>query len=664
MDIYSDDGTVLQNVPSGTVFFIINASCLRIRGENNNDYAFYLCKETIQSCTFEENSQLEIISPYSFYQCDKLTEIDLSVCPKLTTISQFAFDSCASLISVKFPESLQEIGNFAFGRTLIQSIVIPKSVNSLYSTCFFGCKYLKEIVIDPENSHYTSEGYAVLSKDFSQLVLFTSYMTGNYEIPSTVVHIAQFCFSFSSLSYITLPDSITTLGAYCFSHSLIHSINLSSSINTIPACCFSHCYNLQIIDIPDGVQTIGERAFEYCINLNLVFLPTTIMKIGGGPFAGCSSFLNITFKSDHLKIIDMCLLVDEQLKSIISCIFDIESIIIPSTIENINESAFYSMKSLKNVTFEEPSQLKTIGESAFHYCDSIKNIELPESLISIGHQAFRRCYSLEFIVIPSNCTYIGDYALADCQNLQKCIISSNLIDIHPYLFYQCYKLNYIELPSTIQVIHPYSFYDTGIIGFTIPENTISIGRQAFADCRNLVHFHIGLNLNSIGINALANCISLELITVNEKNTDLCIYNQALMDRKMSHLICFPPSCNINFFGIPPTTEIILPYAFAYSKSLQVIYIPENSVKYINYGAFSNCKSLQTITIPSSVTEVGEDAFYGCNNLQCGLPIQNRDHEFLQLLINKGKLPQRCIASCQQYCTCRNNNPYYRGFLIM
>ena len=54
-------------------------------------------------------------------------------------------------------------------------------------------------------------------------------------------------------------------------------------------------------------------------------------------------------------------------------------------------------------------------------------------------------------------------------------------------------------------------------------------------------------------------------------------------------------------------------AFSYCKNLTSITIP-SSVTCIGKSAFEHCSSLTSITIPSSVTSIGENAFSGCENL--------------------------------------------------
>lgn len=61
------------------------------------------------------------------------------------------------------------------------------------------------------------------------------------------------------------------------------------------------------------------------------------------------------------------------------------------------------------------------------------------------------------------------------------------------------------------------------------------------------------------------------------------------------------------------TEVICDDAFRGCRSLQSITIP-NSVTKIGYYAFSYCESLQSVTIPNSVTKIGDGAFRWCTHL--------------------------------------------------
>ena len=65
------------------------------------------------------------------------------------------------------------------------------------------------------------------------------------------------------------------------------------------------------------------------------------------------------------------------------------------------------------------------------------------------------------------------------------------------------------------------------------------------------------------------------------------------------------------------------YYYNYAKPTGVLEIPSavtyNEVEYmvtsIGYGAFYYCDSLTSVTIPNSVKNISNDAFYGCNKIE-------------------------------------------------
>ena len=77
----------------------------------------------------------------------------------LTTIGERAFDNAESLEYVKFPQSLEYIGYYAFQATAIKHIFIPQNVTYIgdeSSNPFSGCKKLVSIVVDERNESYDS----------------------------------------------------------------------------------------------------------------------------------------------------------------------------------------------------------------------------------------------------------------------------------------------------------------------------------------------------------------------------------------------------------------------------------------------------------------------------------------------------------------------------
>ena len=88
---------------------------------------------------------------------------------------------------------------------------------------------------------------------------------------------------------------------------------------------------------------------------------------------------------------------------------------------------------------------------------------------------------------------------------------------------------------------------------------------------------------------------------------------------------FEAKHNVTSVTIPETVTLIGEGAFMDCNSLQSVNIPE-AVKGIDRGAFVGCASLTDITIPSAVTYIQEEAFTGCMSLQT-LTINNPDLEY-------------------------------------
>ena len=103
-----------------------------------------------------------------------------------------------------------------------------------------------------------------------------------------------------------------------------------------------------------------------------------------------------------------------------------------------------------------PSTVTSIGDSAFADCTSLRFIVIPDSVTSIGSSAFSGCTSLDKVVIGSGVTNISSYAFDSCTQLDEVCINEGVESIGSYVFYNC-QLGSITLPSTIKSIDTTSF---------------------------------------------------------------------------------------------------------------------------------------------------------------------------------------------------------------
>ena len=200
---------------------------------------------------------LECLSPTFIYEDDVLFNKDKS------EIVSFRNQKIESYI---IPDSVTDIGDYAFSHSSLSNIVIPDSVTAIGEYAFEYCSSLSNIVI-----------------------------------PNSVTAIGDFAFSdCSSLSNIVIPDSVTAIGNRAFSCcSSLSNIVIPDSVTAIGDFAFSDCSSLSNIVIPDSVTAIGKCAFSGCSSLSKIVIPDSVIAIGYGAFFGCS--LSYDFKQDLIS---------------------------------------------------------------------------------------------------------------------------------------------------------------------------------------------------------------------------------------------------------------------------------------------------------------------------------------------------------------------------
>lgn len=212
----------------------------------------------------------------------------------VTAIADSAFMYCGSLRSVTVPNSVHEIGSYAFTASGLKQITLSKSITEIkdytFANCglgsitipdkvtrighlaFFGCSDLHDVVL-PEGLQSIGEG-AFLSAGF-----FPGYLNVN------------------------LPNTLTQLGNAAFMGSEIHSITIPASLDTIPLQAFAMCMKLQHVTIPNTVKSIGGLAFYSNNSLKSITIPNSVKRIDYGAFMWCDVLDSVTIGNgiEHIE---------------------------------------------------------------------------------------------------------------------------------------------------------------------------------------------------------------------------------------------------------------------------------------------------------------------------------------------------------------------------
>ena len=240
-------------------------------------YAFYQCKSlsTIEitdiaswcSIKFSDISSNPVACGGSLYLNGE--EIKELIIPNgVTTIGDYAFTRCTSMISVTIPGSVTSIGNSSFSSCRnLTSVTIPNSVTSIGICAFMSCSSLTSVTI--------SNG---------------------------VVSLGRQAFNYcTSLTSISIPNSVTSIGTDAFSGcSSLTSITIPNSVTSIDWGTFSYCSSLTTVTIPNSVTSIMNYAFYNCSSLTSIIIGNSVTTIETEAFAGCPELTDVYCLSENV----------------------------------------------------------------------------------------------------------------------------------------------------------------------------------------------------------------------------------------------------------------------------------------------------------------------------------------------------------------------------
>lgn len=526
----------------------------------------------------------------------------------IVEINGNAFRGCTALKDVKLPKSLTFLGAGAFGKTAIESVEIPKS-------------------LDSGDYSYSSEKYILNGVEhkigIGPFVLCENLKTVTFE--KGVTQVAQYLFrGCTGLEEITIPDTVTVIENGAFSYCVnLKSIDVPDYVTKIDAEAFANCLSLKDVELSKALTYLGESAFAFT-PIESIEIPRSLDKGGysygteeyvlngvkhnvrRGPFVLCNDLKTVTFERGTTQIAENLFL---------GCT-GIEEITLPETVTTIETSAFEQCLNLKSI--DVPDHVTKIDSYAFDKCLSLKEVELSKGLTYIGASAFAET-AIESINIPKSLDSCGysysyeDYVLNDveysvgkgpfvlCDNLKTVTFEEGATQVPDTVFRGCTGLEKIVIPEGVTVIESYAFDDAlRLSDVTIPSTVEKIGAGAFRKTVSLKSIVLDENIAEIGTEAFRYCDGLTSIEI--KNANATLGDGALANNKV-----------LTDVKLPANLVSMEEELFEGDIALKTVEVPE-TVQYIRRDVFNGCTSLETISIPESVKTLGSGAFYGCENL--------------------------------------------------
>ena len=635
----------------------------------------------IKSLTFQDGSKLTKIGDSAFRRSSLKT-----ICLPNAELGDKCLGDIRDLNEVSFiPDcNLRRIEYDIFAGSKVEKFTIPRQVEYVNSTLLMG---IRNVVVDSGNESFKIENRLLFNKTGNALIQCFSEEKV-IRIPSNVESINENSFNGRMIDTVVFDEDtqLRHCGVRAFAGSTLKEIRIPKTCLKLEKECFANCIYLETVTFEEGskLTEIGRGVFRQTA-IHSITIPKSVERMGNEVFCECRSLNEVVFEKgckvkeltdnlftgsglkkmtfpDDIEVIRASALIGVNLQDITAgeesrvvfenrLLFNKErnilmgclefekiqdELVLPASVQIIQDKVFYGFTTIMKVRFEEGSQLEKIGEEAFAN-SSLQSIEIPKSVSQLGAGCFKDCRNLstlkfedpsklvklegdifsgtalKTINIPQHCNNIDGKTLMTLESVvlpeicEAFAVSADCLVQYAgdgkVLVRSFSRSQTVVIPEEVRTLGQNCFYGSHTIrsvdwaGSTIIQ-TISCG--AFAHS-TLVELTIPLSVVSIGKECFLNCKQLRKVTV--EGTKLESIETAAFK-----------GSGIHEFQVPKSVKTIGPRAFEDSALDSVTFEPEGNLSVIEEETFSSCKNLKEVQVPLQVQKLGRRCFANCPEL--------------------------------------------------
>lgn len=221
-----------------------------------------------------------------------------------------------------------------------------------------------------------------------------------------------------------------------------------------------------------------------------------------------------------------------------------------------------------------------------------------DKVVAIGSRAFDLCLQLRSVTCYPGIERIESNAFDNCALMRTVVLPETVTEIGSYAFSNCAKLESINIPEGVTVINSGVFSECDVLELTLHDGITAIDRNAFRECEKLMEVENGVSY--VGKWVVDCDTSVSSATVKEGTVGLANY-------------AFSDCDSLEQLSLPDSIKYMSSYSIAGCRKLESIKIPSGITEVVSY-AFEGCSSLKSVELHDGITSIGNYAFKGCSGL--------------------------------------------------
>ncbi len=432
-----------------------------------------------------------------------------------------------------------------------------------------------------------------------------------------VNEIGEDVFSSTSLTSISLPASIETIGKNAFRGSQLATFPELPNLRTIGAYAFYGCTSLTEIVLGPSVESIGNYAFFGNTNITGVTVQSTMPPTAQSNIFSSGVYTKATLTvpegtestyqiaspwSSFTTIIDGTELKDGDTFSYTYQGVTLQYTVLSASNMTCSVTGGADVSMVTVPTIANNYTVVAVGDGVFQNAN-LTSINLPTTIQTIGQNAFRGSQLATFPDLP-NLRTIGNYAFYGCTNLTKITLGAKVTSIGSYAFFGNGNITSITVRATTPPTAQSTSFSTAVYTnatLTVPEGRKSAYQNA-SPWSSFTTITDGTEpKDGDTFSYTYKGVPLEYTILSVNNMTCSVIGGAAS-----------PSVSVPTTANGYTVVAIGDRTFQNIKTLENITLPSTLQTIGAYAFYAT--GLTTINIPASVTSIGSYAFYGISGI--------------------------------------------------